>query len=57
MYLRREFELWTFNILGTAMMMGTFEVGLNVFFIMLCLGMAQIDAYVWTSLWGPGSGM
>jgi hypothetical protein len=35
--------------------MGTFEVGLNVFCIMLFLGMVPIDAYVWTSLWRPGS--
>ena len=34
--------------------MGTFEVRLNVFFIMLCLGMAPIDSHVLTSIWGQG---
>jgi hypothetical protein len=44
MDLRRDFELWTFNIVETAM--GILEVGLNVLFIMLWLDMAPIDSYV-----------
>jgi hypothetical protein len=41
--LRRDLELWTFN---TAIDYGDLEVGLNVFCIMLCLGMAPIDSYI-----------
>jgi hypothetical protein len=44
--LRRDFELWTFNTVETAIDHGDFEVELNVFFIMLCLGMALIDSYL-----------
>ena len=40
MNLRRNFELWTSNIVATVIDYGTFEVGLNVFCIMLWLGMA-----------------
>ena len=36
--------------------MEIFEVGLNVFCIVLCLGMAPIGSYVWTSL-GGGQGV
>ena len=44
MSLRKDFELLTFNILETVIDYGTFEVGLNVFCIMLCLGMAPEDS-------------
>jgi hypothetical protein len=37
MNLRRGLELWTFNIVETGM--GTLQVGLNVFCIIVCLGM------------------
>jgi hypothetical protein len=37
MNLRRDLELWTFNIVETAMTMRTLKVGLNAFCIMLCL--------------------
>ena len=46
MNLRRNFELWTYNTVETVIDYGTFEVGLNVFFIMLWLGMATIDSCV-----------
>jgi hypothetical protein len=46
MNLRRDFELWTFNIVEIAIDYGGLEVGLNVIFIILCLGMAPIDWYV-----------
>ena len=55
--LKRDFELWTFNIVETVKDCGTLEVGLNVVCIILWLGMAPIDLCVWTSLWEPGSGM
>jgi hypothetical protein len=44
MNLRRNFELWTSNIVATVTDYGTFEVVLNVFCIMLWLGMAPIDS-------------
>ena len=43
MNLRRDLELWTFNIVETAIDYGSFEVGLTILCIMLCLGMALID--------------
>ena len=46
MNLRKDFELWTFNIVETVIDYGTFEVGLSVFFIMLWLGMTVIDSCV-----------
>jgi hypothetical protein len=46
MSLRKDFELLTFNILETVIDYGTFDVGLNVFCIMLWLGMATIDSCV-----------
>ena len=46
MNLKRDFELWTFNIVETVVDYGTFEVGINVFCIMLWLCMAPIDSYV-----------
>jgi hypothetical protein len=45
MDLRRDFELWTFNIVETAIDYGDFGIGLNEF-IMLCLGMLPIDSDV-----------
>jgi hypothetical protein len=54
MNLRRDFKLWIFNIVETAIDMGIFEVGLNVFFIMLWVGMTPI--YLNKPM-GPGSGM
>ena len=57
MNLRRNFELWIFNIVETTIDFGSFEVELIVFCIMLCLGMAHIDSDVLSSLWGPGFGM
>ena len=58
MNLRRDLELWTFNIVETAMTMRTLKVGLNTFCIMLCLSMPPpIDSCVWTSLWGPTNEM
>jgi hypothetical protein len=52
MTLRRDFELQTFNIVETIIDYGTPEIELNVFCIMLWLGMAPIDSCAWTSLWG-----
>ena len=46
MNLRKDYKFWTFNIVETVIDYGTFEVGLNVFFIMLWLGMASIDSCV-----------
>jgi len=46
MNLRRDFEVWPFNIVETVIGYGTFKVGLNVFCIMLRLGMAPIDSLV-----------
>jgi hypothetical protein len=46
MNLRRDLELWTFNIVETAIDYRDLEVGLNVFCIILCLGMPPIDSYV-----------
>jgi hypothetical protein len=43
MNLRRDFELWTINIVETVIDYRTFEVGLNVSYIMLWLVMALID--------------
>jgi hypothetical protein len=40
----------TFGIFETVIDYGTFEVGLNLFCIFLCLGMAAIVSCVWTSL-------
>jgi hypothetical protein len=57
MDLKRDFELWTFNIVETAVDYGVFEVGLNVLFIMLQPDMVPIDSHVSTSLMLPGSGM
>jgi hypothetical protein len=51
--LRRDFELFT--LLRLLQTMGTIEVGLNVFYIMLWPGMSPIDSCVCTSLLGPGS--
>ena len=48
---------WTNRTPSSPSPVGTFEVKLNVFCILLWLGMASIDWCVWTSLWGPGSGM
>lgn len=45
-YLRRDFELWIFNIVETAMIMETLEVGLSVVFIMPCLSMAPTGSYL-----------
>jgi hypothetical protein len=44
--IRRDFELWTFNIVETVIDFGTLEVGLNVFCTMLWLSMAPIDSCV-----------
>jgi hypothetical protein len=44
-----EFELWTFDIVETGIDYGTFEVRLNVFYLMIYLGIAPIH------LWGPES--
>jgi hypothetical protein len=57
MNLRREFELWTFNIVGTAIDCGNLEVGLNVCFYLLWRDMAPTDSCVRTSLWGLGNGV
>jgi hypothetical protein len=38
MNLRGDLELWTFNIVETAIDYGALEVGLNVFFLLLCYG-------------------
>ena len=46
MNLRTDFELWTFNIVEAAIDYGTFEVELNVFCVMLCLGLALIGSHV-----------
>jgi hypothetical protein len=42
MNLRKDFELWTFNIIETVYRLS----GLNVFFILFWLGMAPIDSCV-----------
>jgi hypothetical protein len=39
MNIRRDFELWTFNIIETIIVYGDFVVGLNI--LALCYG------YVW----------
>lgn len=44
MNLRRDFEFWTFNTVETVRDFGTFEVGLNMFSIILWLGMALTDS-------------
>ena len=44
--LRRDFELWTFNIVETAIDYGTLEVRLNIFCITVWLAMAPIDSCV-----------
>jgi hypothetical protein len=46
MNLRRDFKLWTFNGVESVIDYETFEVGQNVFYIILCLGMAPIDSCV-----------
>jgi hypothetical protein len=46
MNLRRDLELWTFNIVETAIDYGDLEVELNVFYIILCMDMAPIDSYI-----------
>jgi hypothetical protein len=46
MNLRRDFELLTFNIIVTFIDYVTFEVRLNVFYIILWLGMTPIDSCV-----------
>jgi hypothetical protein len=46
MDLRRDCELWTSSNVETVIGYGTFKVGLNLFCITLCLGMAPIDACV-----------
>jgi hypothetical protein len=46
MDLRKDFELWTCNIVETFTGYGTFEFGLKIFCIMVCLGMALIDSCV-----------
>lgn len=55
--LRRDFDLWTFNTLETIIDYGNFWSYTKCVFIMLWLGMTPKDTCVWTSLWGPGSGM
>jgi hypothetical protein len=40
MNLRRDFKVWTCNVVEIVIGCGDFEIGLNVFFIMLCLGMS-----------------
>jgi hypothetical protein len=46
MNLRKDFELWIFNIVETIVDIGTFEVGLDVFFIMVWLDVAPIDSCI-----------
>jgi hypothetical protein len=42
MNFRRDFELWAFNIVETVKDYGTFDVGSNVFCIILWLSMTSI---------------
>jgi hypothetical protein len=46
MNLRRDFELWTFNTVETAIDYGDFRSWTNIFFIMLWVSMAFIDSCV-----------
>jgi hypothetical protein len=56
MNLRRDFELWIFNIVETVEDDGTFDVGPNLFCIMVWLGMAWTDSCL-NKPKGPGNGL
>jgi len=44
--LRRDFKLWTFNIVQTAIYFGEFEFERNTFCIILYLRVTPIDPYI-----------